>query len=123
MTLALLSAAWLVGLMLGFQLNVAPLPVFLLAFSTLPLGLLLRLAGRSVFPALLVAVLLLGIGWVAVMVEPSLPLVVTDSQRVSLRGQITSDPEMTARWTRLVLDVDAIDLGDGCQALSGKSLV
>ncbi|MCH8744794.1 MAG: DNA internalization-related competence protein ComEC/Rec2 [Chloroflexi bacterium] len=123
MTLALLSAAWLVGLMLGFQLNVAPLPVFLLAFATLPLGLLLRLAGRSVFPALLVAVLLLGIGRVAVMVEPSLPLVVTDSQQVSLRGQITSDPESTARWTRFVLDVDAIDRGDGWQDLSGKSLV
>ena len=123
MTLALLSAAWLVGLMLGFQFNVAPLPVFLLVFSTLPLGLLLRLVGRSVFPVLLVAVLLLGIGRIAAIEEPGLPLVVTDSQRVSLRGQINNDPEGTARWTRFVLDVDAIDRGDGWQNLSGKSLV
>jgi hypothetical protein len=62
MTLALIAAAWLIGLLLGFWLEVPPLPLLLLALSTLPLGLLLKLVGMSPWPVVLAGVLLLGVG-------------------------------------------------------------
>ena len=75
MKLALLAAAWLVGLLLGFQFNVAPLPILMLGASTLPLALLLAITPISVWPPILVGVLLLGLWRVEIADTPTMPMV------------------------------------------------
>jgi hypothetical protein len=50
MTLALLAAAWLAGLLVGLHYSANPLPVFLLAAATVPLAVLLQIA--AVLPEL-----------------------------------------------------------------------
>ena len=47
MTLALLAAAWLAGLLVGLRYSADPWPVFLLALATVPVAFLLRIYGRS----------------------------------------------------------------------------
>ena len=61
MKLALLVAAWLTGILIGLSLEAGILPVALLLLAALPAGLLLRLLGRSLWPVLLVVVLLAGL--------------------------------------------------------------
>mgnify|MGYP000421566509 CR=1 FL=1 len=61
MKLALLVAAWLAGILIGLSLEAGILPVALLLLAALPAGLLLRLLGRSLWPVLLVVVLLAGL--------------------------------------------------------------
>ncbi|MDA0733840.1 MAG: DNA internalization-related competence protein ComEC/Rec2 [Chloroflexi bacterium] len=123
MKLALLAAAWLVGLLLGFQLDVPTRPLLMLGASTLPLALILAMMRRSVWPAILVGVLLLGIWRVEITETPTMPLVARQSQQVTVRGKIADDPEAASRTTRFVLNIDAIDRGSGWQQLGGKSLV
>ena len=53
MTLALLAAAWLAGLLVGLRYSADPWPVFLLALATVPVAFLLRIYGRS--PGILMA--------------------------------------------------------------------
>jgi competence protein ComEC len=52
-----------------------------------------------------------------------MPLVIEDSQQVSLKGRIASDPEAAAQRIRFVLDVKEVERGDGWQTLSSKALV
>ena len=47
MTLPLLAAAWLAGLLMGLRYSTDALPVFLLALAAVPVAFLLRIYGRS----------------------------------------------------------------------------
>jgi competence protein ComEC len=123
LTLVLLVAAWLAGVLLGLYIDAAPLPLLLLLLAVLPLGLLLRIAGRSAWPAVLVGIGLLALLRVEATDAPPAPLVTRDGQVVTLRGRIVGDPESTARKVKFVLAVAAIDRGDGWQPLRSKSLV
>ena len=61
MKLASLAAAWLAGISLGLRVEAGLLPIALLLVAALPAGVLLRLLGRSLWPVLLVVVLLAGL--------------------------------------------------------------
>jgi competence protein ComEC len=113
----LLVAAWLAGVLLGLYIDADLLPLLLLLLAALPLGLLLRIAGRSAWPAVVVGIGLLALLRVEATDAPPAPLVTTDGQPVTLRGRIVSDPESTARKVKFVLAVAAIDRGDGWQPL------
>ena len=123
MALVLLTAAGLAGLLLGLRLDADPLPLLLLLVATLPLGLLLRLNGRSLWPVALAGVLLLALLRVEATDGQPVPLVTQDGQTVTLRGRVITDPEATAQRVRFVLAVEAIDRGYGWQQLRSKSLI
>ena len=120
MTLALVVAAWLAGLLLGLKVQVEPVPLLLLAVATLPLGWLLRLTGRSIWPAALAGASLLALLRVEAPRGLATPLVTDDGQRVTLRGRIVNDPEAGARSITFVLVVEAIDRGEGWQSFLGR---
>ena len=111
MALVLLTAAGLAGLLLGLRLDADPLPLLLLLLAMLPLGLLLRLNGRSLWPVALAGVLLLALLRVEATDGQPVPLVTQDGQTVTLRGRVITDPEATAQRVRFVLAVEAIDRG------------
>jgi competence protein ComEC len=52
-----------------------------------------------------------------------MPLVPQDSQQVSLKGRIASDPEASAQRIEFALDVKEVDRGEGWQTLASKALV
>ena len=121
MTLALLAAAWLAGLLVGLRYSADPLPVFLLALATVPVALLLRIYGRSPGIALVLGLFLLGVWRPSGM--PESPLTLQEEQEVSLSGRIVNDPEPTARRIRFELAVESIDRGAGPFPLEGRALV
>ncbi len=123
MTLVWLAAAWLAGLLLGFRLDAAPLPLLLLAAASLPLAGALRLARRSPLPMLLLGLALLGFWRVEAAASPGLSPLTGESQPASLRGMIDSHPEPGRRSIKFALNVKEADLGDGWQSTSGKLLV
>jgi competence protein ComEC len=121
MKLALLTGGWMAGVLLGFQLDLPPAAVLLLALAALPLAVLLRLARCPVWPAVLAGVLLLGL-WRVALVEPPAALLLENRQEVSLLGRIHTDPEATAQRVRFVLDVAALDRGEGWEEQEGRVL-
>jgi competence protein ComEC len=123
MAITLLVAAWLAGLLIGFRFGLVSWPVFLLALAMMPLGLLLYLLRRSPWPAVLAGVLLLGLWRVEITQSAEMPLVAEDSQQVSIKGRIVSDPEAAAQRIKFVLDVKEVDRGDGWQPLPSNALV
>ena len=123
MTLALLAAAWLAGLLVGLRYSADPLPVFLLALATVPVALLLRIYGRSPGIALVLGLFLLGFWRPQVSGLPESPLTVQQQQEVSLSGRIVNDPEPTARRVKFELAVESIDQGTGPFPQAGRALV
>ena len=97
MKLALLVGAWLAGILLGFHVEADLLPVALLLLAALPAGVLLRLVGRSLWPVLLVVVLLAGLLRIEAFEVSASPLAVVEKETVTLQGRIANDPEATAR--------------------------
>lgn len=122
MTLTLLVAAWLAGLLLGLKLNVTPLPILLLALAMLSLSGLLGLIGRAAIPAVLAGVLLLGLLRVEASGGPLSGLVLQERQQAAVRGRIVDDPESTPRRFKFALAVDAVDRGMGWQPQTAKVL-
>jgi competence protein ComEC len=123
MKLALLAAAWLVGLLLGFNLSVPSLPILILGGSTVPLAMLLAVTRRSAWTPILCGVLLLGLWRGAISESPTPPTVAPQGQQVTLQGRIVSEPEPARRLVRFVLKVDSIDRGNGWQQSNLKSLI
>jgi competence protein ComEC len=115
----LLVAAWLVGILLGFRLEVPWLPVLLLALAVLPAGLLLHAYRRTLWPVALCGVLLLGLLRVEAGSPPAAP-VTADRQAVTLVGQIGDDPEPAGQFVKFTVAVSAIDLGNGPEPAKGK---
>ena len=135
MKLALLSAAWLVGLALAHRwYDADPTPVLLLALAALTLALICRLLrplhpAVSPWPALLVCVLLLGVWrYEASQAVPPL-LIAEEAGSAALQGRIVTDPEALATRVRFQLEVESIRSGwaqpddAGFRPMSGKVLV
>lgn len=123
MKLALLASAWLAGILLGLRVEAGLLPVVLLLLAALPAGILLRLLGRSLWPVLLVVVLLAGLLRIEVLQVPGNPLAVQEKETVTLRGRITNDPESTARLVKFVISVEEINRGGETTRSDAKALV
>ena len=123
MRLGLLAAAWLAGVLVGLQVDVAVLPLMLLFLATLAAGSALYLCRRSLWPALLAGVLLLALLRVEATDQLLTPLATEDGQTVTLRGRVADDPEATAQRIKLLLDVEAVDRGDGPVPLQAKALI
>ena len=103
MKLALLSAAWLAGIFLGLRVEAGLLPIALLLVAALPAGVMLRLLGRSLWPVLLIVVLLAGLLRIEAFEVPDNPLAVLEKEIVTVRGRVVNDPEATARRVKFVL--------------------
>lgn len=123
MKLALLVAAWLAGILIGLSLEAGILPVALLLLAALPAGLLLRLLGRSLWPVLLVVVLLAGLLRIEAWEVTASPLAVQGKETVTLRGRIVNDPEATARRIKFVLSVAEINREGETTRPEAKALV
>ena len=141
MKLASLAAAWLGGLALAYRwYDADPGPTLLLAVAALTLALILRLARLdrqlprqlprqslhqlaqrllhrltswivSPWPALLLALLFLGLWRYETVETPPPSLVAQSEQQATLRGRIVNDPEATATRIKFRLEVWAIDRG------------
>ena len=123
MKLALLVGAWLAGILLGFHVEADLLPVALLLLAALPAGVLLRLVGRSLWPVLLVVVLLAGLLRIEAFEVSASPLAVVEKETVTLQGRIANDPEATARRIKFVVSVDEIDRAGETTGPDAKALV
>lgn len=120
MKLGLLVAAWLVGVLLGFRLDVPWLPVLLLALAILPAGLLLHAHRLTLWPVALCGVLLLGLLRVeAGGARPAAP-VAADRSAVTLVGQVAGDPEPAGQFIKFTVAVRTIDLGNGPEPATSK---
>ena len=122
MTLPLLAAAWLAGLLMGLRYSTDALPVFLLALAAVPVAFLLRIYGRSPVVAIVLGLFLLGFWRLQVPGVPE-PLAFQEEQEVSLSGRIVNDPEPTARRVKFELAVESIDRGAGSLPQEGRALV
>ncbi|MBQ12127.1 MAG: hypothetical protein CMJ45_11330 [Planctomyces sp.] len=121
--LALLVAAWLAGIFLGSRVEAGLLPIALLMLAVLPAAMLLRLLGRSLWPVLLAVVLLAGLMRTKVFQVTDVPLAVQESEAVTLRGRIDSDPEATARVVKFVVSVEEISRAGITTRPDAKALV
>ena len=122
MRLVALVAAWILGLLIGLELDV---PISALAFFSLAaliLAYLFRHRGFSPLPALLVLVVLMGL--LRVEVSEGQPLMASDNPKpVMVRGLIVDDPEISGRGVVLTVSVEEIDRGTGREEADGKVLV
>ena len=113
MTLVVLIAAWIAGLLIGLDMNVSPAALALFSLAALILTGLLRSKGLSAWPGLLVLALLLGLLRVEVSDGPR-PLDSFDNlQPVTVLGRVVTDPEVSGPAVEFVISVDAVDRGGG----------
>lgn len=115
MKLALLSAAWLGGTLLGLSLEAAPVAAaLLLAAGAAMAAVALRLIRRPIFPALLAAVLLLGLARAGADAAAIPDTASYDGRQITASGQIVNDPENAATKIGFRLRVTQAQLdGDG----------
>lgn len=123
MKLGFLAAACLAGVYIGLRLDAAVLPVLLLLLATLPAVSILVLYRRSHWPLLLAAVLMLALLRVEATQEPMAQLSAEDGEAITLLGRVIDDPEATAQRIKMVIDVAAVDRGNGLEPLRTKALV
>ena len=109
----MLSAAWLSGILLGLSLQAEMSVVWVLAVAAGLLALGLFLARLPALPAVLAAVLLLGLGRAELHDRYQSPPEFL-GQQVIATGTIDSDPETTSRRVRFEVAVLAIE-SDGEQ--------
>ena len=124
MKLTLLAAAWLGGLALAYRWYAAdPTPALLLAGAALTLALLCRRLRLSPWPALLLALLLLGL-WRYETVNVAPPdLFPPGGGAATVRGRIVNDPEATATRIKFRLALTEINRGRDWQPQAGRILV
>lgn len=97
MKLALLSAAWLGGALLGLSLDAAPVAAaLLLAAGAAMAAVSLRLARRPAWPALLAAVALLSLARAGADAAAIPDTAAYDGRQITAAGQIVNDPENAA---------------------------
>ena len=124
MKLTLLAAAWLGGLALAYRWYAAdPTPALLLAGAALTLALLCRRLRLSPWPALLLALLLLGL-WRYETVNVAPPdLFPPGDGTAAVRGRIVNDPEATATRIKFRLALTEINRGRDWEPQAGRILV
>ena len=121
MKLTALAAAWLVGLALAHRwYDADPLLPLLLALVALTLALVCRTLRLSPWPALLIALLLLGLGRYEAAETTPPSLVALSGQPVTLQGRIVNDPEATATRIKFRLEVSAIARTQGSRGNQGN---
>ena len=120
--LALLSAAWLGGVLLGLSVSLDATALCLAAgaFALLAAG--LRLAGWPVMLAVPAVVLLLGAAR-AEFHQQQQDWPEYAGNEVLATGTIASDPETTARQVRFELDVDEVEVGGTPRRVEERWLV
>ena len=122
MRMGLLAAAWLAGVLLGFTVAVSPDVAWLLAGAAVLVAFGLWLARAPVLPAVLAAVLLLGLGRAeAVGPHPGVPSVV--GTNVVAMGSIADDPETTSRQVRFELRVSQVEVDGVARSSDERWLV
>ena len=108
MKLALLSAAWLCGVLLGLESGVGTIPLLLMAGAASAAAAGLRLARVPAVPTVLAAILLLGMARAeAAMADQSVASQLPGREVVAM-GRISDDPEATARQARFEVEVSAV---------------
>ncbi len=117
-----MAGAWVGGVVLGLEADVPTLAILLLLGAAVPLALLLRIKGASLWPALLACVLLLGLLRAGAESPPTL-LVHNVEQSITLQGRIINDPEPAGRRIRFVMEVDSLGRGDEAKPTTAKTLV
>ena len=110
MKLALISAAWLGGVLLGLSSAIGTIPLLLMAGACGMAAAGLRLARIPVMPAILVAVLLLGMARAETSLSGPDPLRQLYGEEVTVTGRIVDDPETTARQVRFEVKVSQLQL-------------
>ena len=108
MRMGLLAAAWLAGVLLGFETDVGPWLPLLLAGAAGLLVSFLWLLRMPVLAALLAAVLLLGLSRVEFHQQEDSPDIDL-GEAVVARGIIADDPETAALLVRFELDVTEVE--------------
>ena len=127
MTLVVLAAAWIAGLLIGLEMGLEMdvyLPALVaLSLAALLLACLLRLRRLPALAPVLALAALAGLLRVEAVGEQA-GLSPPDSfQPVKVRGLITSDPEVSGPGVEFVLSVDAVDVGEGWLSDKGRVLV
>ncbi len=84
---------------------------------------MLRLLGRSLWPVLLIVVLLAGLLRIEAFEVPDNPLAVLEKEIVTVRGRVVNDPEATARRVKFVLSVEEISRAGETTHPDAKALV
>ena len=121
--LIFLTAAWLVGLLLGILAEAPALPLFLLASAGLPLGLLLVLSRWPVFPVVLAVLLLLAF-WRVEVSEKGLPDPAGgDGRAAALTGWVRDTPRTAGGMVKFPLSGTTIDFGNGPDEFRSQILV
>ena len=122
MRLGLLSAAWLAGVLAGHSLSADPYAALPLAGAALLVAVGLRIARVPAFPALLAALLLLGLGRVE-FAESREAAADFLGEEVTATGSIADDPETRSRFVRFELRVRSIEAGGEMHEADGRWLV
>ena len=125
MTLIALAAAFLAGVVPASRFGVPLLALVLFLLASAFIGVLLPLVRRSPAPALVSAVVLLGMVRVGASVDsgPSSLAAYHEVPDVEVRGVVVSDPEWAGRATRLRMRVDGIRLDGHWKETSDEILV
>ena len=105
MRLGLLSAAWLAGVLLGLSAELEVAAALLLAGGAALTAGALRLARLPAFPAMLAAVLLLGLARAEASHSGPSAVETLAGREVVAEGRIADDPESTATRVRFELQV------------------
>ena len=108
MRIGLLAAAWLAGVLLGFEANLGPSVALLLAGAAVLLAPLLWLLRMPMMAALLAIVLLLGIARVEFQQSKD-PSPIDLGEAVVATGSIASDPETVSVLVRFELQVTTLE--------------
>ena len=123
MRLGLLSAAWLAGVLLGLSADMGAVAALLLSGAAVLTAIGLRLTRLPAMPAVLAAVLLLGMTRAEVSQAGGLPPDALTGREVIASGRIADDPESTATRVRFELQVAQVLLDGGSGELSERWLV
>ena len=121
MRLVGIAAAWVAGLMAGLEWNAYLPALALLLLASVLLALLLWNRAGPVWPALLAAVMLLGV--IRVEAFEDTPPRLAPERQVVVRGSVTDDPEQTGATVQFTLALESLDRGQGLKQTSGKVLV
>ena len=112
MTLVLLGAAWVAGLLIGLHVEAGVWPSVLFAAAAVCLVGLLRATRLPTWPGLLGVVLVAGLVRVEASGGPA-RLDVPGPQAAAMRGFVATDPEFSGTAVGFTLRVVEVDLGEG----------
>lgn len=120
MTLVVLAAGWIAGILLGLETDAGVPALVLFSVAAAALAGLLKIRGLSPWPALVALVLLIGV--IRVQVSEGTPPLkdLASFRNLVIQGVVATEPEAAGAGVEFVLSLDGIDLGDGLEDASGK---